>query len=151
MPSTAQSPGDYIASLPDDRKEAMQKLRDTVVKNLPDGFEETMQYGMITFVVPHSLYPAGYHCKPKDALPFVSLASQKNYLALHHLGLYGGKELLDWFTEEYPKYSKTKIDMGKGCVRFKKPEQIPYELVGELMKKISPEKWIAIYEKNFKK
>ena len=151
MTSTAKSPADYIASLPEERKEAMQKLRDTIVKNIPKGFEETMAYGMIAFVVPHSKYPKGYHCDPKLPLQFVCLASQKNYIALHHMGLYGDTVLLNWFTEEYPKHSKTKLDMGKGCVRFKKPDQIPYALIGDLMKKISPDKWIEIYESAFRK
>ncbi|GAA4744397.1 iron chaperone [Flavisolibacter ginsenosidimutans] len=151
MTSTAKTPADYIASLPEERKGAMQKLRDTIAKNLPKGFEETMTYGMIGFVVPHSKYPAGYHCDPKLPLGFVNIGSQKNYIVLHHLGLYGDTVLLNWFTEEYPKYSKTKLDMGKGCVRFKKPEQIPYELIAELMKKITPEKWIEIYERAFKR
>ena len=151
MTSTAKSPAEYIASLPDDRKAAVQKLRDTIVKNLPKGFEEVMAYGMIAFVVPHSKYPKGYHCDPKLPLQFVCLASQKNYIALHHMGLYGDKMLLNWFTEEYPKYSKTKLDMGKGCVRFKKPDQIPFELIGALMKKITPDKWIEIYEKAFRR
>ena len=147
MTATATSPESYIASLPDERKAIVQKLRDVVKKNLPKGFEETMQYGMISFVVPHSLYPAGYHCNPIEALPFVSLASQKNYIALYHMGLYGDPFLLNWFTEEYPKHSKARLDMGKSCIRFKKPEQIPYELIGALMKKVTPEKWIESYNK----
>ncbi len=148
MPSTAKTPEEYIASLPDDRKAAVQKLREVIAGNLPKGFEETMQYGMISFVVPHSTYPAGYHCNPKDALPFTSLASQKNYISLHNMGLYCNKDLLDWFVEEYGKRVPAKLDMGKGCVRFKKPEQIPYELIGDLMKKITPAAWIETYEKN---
>lgn len=151
MTSTAKSPAEYIALLPDDRKAAVQKLRDTIVKNLPKGFEEVMAYGMIAFVVPHSKYPKGYHCDPKLPLQFACLASQKNYIAFHHMGLYADKVLLNWFTEEYPKYSKTKLDMGKGCVRFKKPDQIPYELIGALMKKITPDKWIEMYESAFRK
>ena len=151
MASAAKSPAEYIASLPDDRKAAVQKLRDVIGKNLPNGFEETMQYGMISFVIPHSTYPAGYHCNPKDALPFISLSSQKNYISLHHLGLYGDKSLLDWFVSEYPKYADTRLDMGKGCVRFKKPDQIPFELIAELMKKITPAQWIAHYESVIKR
>lgn len=149
MASTAKSPKEYIASLPDDRKAAVQKLRDVIAENIPDGFEECMNYGMIGFVVPHALYPAGYHCKPKEPLPFVSLASQKNYIALHHMGLYASKELLHWFTEEHPKYSNAKLNMGKGCIRFKKPGQIPYELIGELTKKLTPQNWIELYTASF--
>lgn len=151
MTSTAKSPAEYIASLPDERKAAVQKLRDTIAKNIPKGFEEAMTYGMIGFVVPHSKYPAGYHCNPQLPLAFVNIGSQKNYIVLHHMGLYADAVLLNWFTEEYPKYSKTKLDMGKGCIRFKKPDQIPYELIGVLMKKITPEKWIEMYEKAFKR
>jgi hypothetical protein len=151
MTSTAATPDEYIASLSDDRQPAMEKLREVIKKNLPKGFSETMAYGCLGFVVPHSKYPAGYHCDPKQPLPFVSIASQKNFIALYHMGIYGSPALLGWFTEEYPKYSKTKLDMGKSCIRFKKPEQIPYELIGELMKKITPDMWIETYEKNLKR
>jgi uncharacterized protein YdhG (YjbR/CyaY superfamily) len=151
MTSTATTPEAYLTSLPDDRQQAMQHLRDVIRKNLPKGFSETISYGQIGFVVPHSRYPAGYHCNPKQPLPFVSIASQKNFIALYHMGIYAMPELLDWFTHEYPKYSKTKLDMGKSCIRFKKPEQIPYELIGELMKKVTPDQWIGIYESHLKK
>ena len=151
MTSTATTTQDYLTSLPDDRKPAMTALRDTIAKNLPKGFEETMSYGMIGFVVPHSKYPAGYHCDPKLPLSFITIASQKNFIVLHHLGLYASPDLLAWFTGEYPKHSKTKLDMGKGCVRFKKPDQIPYNLIAELMKKMTPDEWIACYEKAFRK
>lgn len=151
MKSTAQTPDAYIETLPEDHKEAMQKLRKTIVKNLPKGFKEEMSYGMIGYVVPHALYPNGYHCDPKLPLPFMNIASQKNFIALYHMGLYGSKELLKWFTDEYVKRSNAKLDMGKSCLRFKKPEQIPYELIGDLCKKLSPEKWIEQYEKMLKK
>lgn len=151
MTSATKSTADYISSLPDDRKAAMQTLRDTIAKNLPKGFEEMQTSMGLSFVVPHSKYPPGYHCNPQQPLMLASIVSQKNYISLHHLGLYGDAVLLNWFTEEYPKYSKTKLDMGKGCVRFKKMDQIPYELIGELMKKITPEKWIEIYEKAFRR
>lgn len=146
MTSASKTTKEYLETLPDDRKEAMIKLRNTIAKNLPKGFSETMSYGMIGFVVPHTKYPPGYHCNPKLPLPFVNIASQKNFIALYHMGLYGSESLLKWFTGEYPKHSKTKLDMGKGCVRFKKPEQIPFDLIGELMKKMSPDEWIAQYE-----
>lgn len=141
----------YIEKLPEDRQDTINKLRKVISENLPDGFFETISYGMIGFVVPHSLYPAGYHCKPDEPLPFISLASQKNFISLYHMGLYANPEFLQWFTEEYPKYSKTKLDMGKSCIRFKKPEQIPYELIAELCTKMTPQEWIEIYEKNYKK
>lgn len=151
MTSTAKSPQEYLAELPAERKAAMTRLRETIVQNLPKGFAEEMAYGMLTYVVPHSKYPAGYHCNPAQALPFVSLASQKNFIALYHMGLYAMPELLKWFQDEYPKHSKKKLDMGKSCIRFKKPDDIPYDLIGELMKKISPDDWIRCYEKNYKK
>ena len=151
MQSSATTPDQYIAELPDDRREVMQKLRETVKKNLPKGFEEIMQYGMISYVVPHTIYPAGYHCKPTDALPFLSIASQKNHIAFYHMGVYSKPELLKWFTEEYPKHAKGKLDMGKSCIRFKNPQNIPYDLLGELTTKISVDEWIEIYERAFKK
>ena len=151
MTSTAKTPEEYMASLPDDRKSAMQKLRDSVVKNLPKGFSENMSYGMLCYCVPHSKYPAGYHCDPKQPLPFVSIASQKNFIAVYHMGIYAMPDVLKWFTEEFPKHSKKKLDMGKSCLRFKNPDEIPYTLIGELMKKITPDKWIEVYEKNLKR
>ncbi len=147
MSTAAKTPDDYIASLPEDRKTAMQKLRDCLKKNLPEGFEETINYGMLGYVIPHSLYPAGYHVDPKLPLPFINLASQKNYIALYHMGIYADPNLLDWFTSEYQKHVSTKLDMGKSCVRFKKVEQIPYELISELATKVTPQEWIANYEK----
>ncbi len=151
MISIAKTTKEYLDALPDDRKAAMKQLQDTISKNLPKGFEETMSYGCIGFVVPHSKYPDGYHCDPKLPLPFVNLASQKNFIALYHMGLYSNPGLLKWFTDEYPKYCKTKLDMGKACIRFKKPEQIPYKLIGELMKKVTPDEWIACYESAVKR
>jgi uncharacterized protein YdhG (YjbR/CyaY superfamily) len=151
MTSTAKTADEYIASLPEDRQAAMEKLRKVIKKNIPKGFSETMQYGMMGWVVPHSKYPAGYHCNPKDALPFAGMASQKNAISFYHMGIYSMPELLDWFVKEYPKHSKAKLDMGKSCVRFKKPEHIPYELIGELMAKVTPEKWIEVYESHLKK
>ncbi|RYF86397.1 MAG: DUF1801 domain-containing protein [Chitinophagaceae bacterium] len=151
MTSTAATADQYISTLPNDRKEAMEKLRNVINKNIPKGFSETMQYGMMGWVVPHSKYPAGYHCNPQQALPFASIASQKNFIALYHMGIYSSPELLEWFVQEYRKHSNTKLDMGKSCIRFKKPDQIPYELIGELMKKLTPEKWIEAYEKALKR
>lgn len=150
MQSKATNPEQYISELPSDRKEAIAKLRETIVKNLPKGFKEGMGYGMIGYVVPHELFPQGYHCDPKLPLPFVSLASQKNYISLYHMAMYDGP-LLDWFKQEWSKTSTKKLDMGKCCIRFKKPEDIPYDLIGELMTKITPQQWIAYYEEAFTK
>jgi uncharacterized protein YdhG (YjbR/CyaY superfamily) len=151
MTIEANSPEEYISKVPEDRKEAMKKLRQTILKNLPKGFVEGINYNMIGYFVPHSLYPAGYHCDPKQPLPFINIASQKHFLAFYHMGMYANKKLLDWFTKEYPKHCKSKLDMGKSCVRFKKVEDIPYKLIGELVKKVSPAEWIKVYEANLKR
>ena len=150
MTSDAKTPDEYVASLPEDRKEAISKLRAVIKNNLPEGFEETMSYGMIGYVVPHSLYPDGYHCTPELPLPFLNIASQKNYIAIYHAGIYADKKLHDWFVSEYPKYVSTKLDMGKSCIRFKKVSNIPYKLIGELAQKMTPQQWISIYEQNVK-
>jgi hypothetical protein len=150
MTSEAKTPAQYINELPADRKEALSELRNVVLKNIPQGFKEVMSYGMLGYVVPHEIYPSGYHCNPKLPLPFVSIASQKNFIALYHMGLYGNPTLLKWFVEAYPKHSLSKLDMGKSCVRFKKPQHIPYALIGELMKKVTVKDWIECYEKNLK-
>lgn len=147
MQSTQTTVEEYLKELPADRLEAIDKLRKVIKKNLPKGFEERMSYGMIGYVVPHSLYPKGYHCDPKLPLPFINLASQKNFIALYHMGIYSSSELLKWFQEEYSKQCKSKLDMGKSCIRMKKMEDIPYELIGELCKKMSPKDWIDRYEK----
>ena len=141
----------YIEQLPEDRKAAMQELRKIFSENLPEGFQECMSYGMIGYVVPHSIYPAGYHCDVKLPLPFMNIASQKSHIAVYHMGIYADSELLSWFQEEYSKQVKGKLDMGKSCIRFKKPELIPYNLFAELARKISVQDWISIYEKNYKK
>lgn len=151
MQSKAATPKEYFASLPDDRRAPMEELRKVIIKNLPKGFEEMMSYGMPGWAVPHSLYPAGYHCDPKQPLPFLGIASQKQYIAVYHMGIYAEKPLLDWFTKEYAKQAKGKLDMGKSCIRFKKPEQIPMKLIGELASKMTPKQWIAAYEKHFKR
>jgi uncharacterized protein YdhG (YjbR/CyaY superfamily) len=151
MQSNALTPDQYINELPDDRKQTMQQLREVILKNIPKGFEERMGYGMLGYSVPHSIYPAGYHCNPKDPLPFFGLASQKNSINVYHMGMYARQDLYDWFVAEYPKHSKAKLDMGKSCIRFKKPEHIPLELIGELLQKMSVQDWIALYEKEIKK
>ncbi len=151
MQSKALSPDEYMAALTEDRKPVMTELRKIILNNLPKGFEESMSYGMISYVVPHSLYPSGYHCDPKQALPFMSIASQKNFISFYHMGMYADSELLQWFQDEFAKVSTTKLDMGKSCVRFKKPEHIPFELIGRLVKKIKTSDWIQQYEKAYKK
>ncbi|MBA3662946.1 MAG: DUF1801 domain-containing protein [Bacteroidetes bacterium] len=147
MQSVAKTVDQYFESLPEDRKTAMNELRKQFKKNLPKGFVETMTYGMPGFVIPHSRYPAGYHCDPELPLGFVSFASQKNFIAVYHMGIYGDPKLLKWFTTEYAKHSKTKLDMGKACIRFKKPDQIPFKLIGELAAKVTPDEYIENYEK----
>lgn len=151
MQIAANTPDEYVELIPEDRKPVINRLRQIIHDNLPKGFEEIMNYGMIGYVVPHSLYPAGYHCDPKLPLPFLAIASQKNFIAVYHMAVYADKDLYDWFITEYSKFSKTKPDMGKSCMRFKKPDDIPFELIGKLVQKISPEKWIAMYEENFRK
>lgn len=151
MQSTAQTPEEYLSVLPEDRKIVMSQLRNAIIDNLPEGFEEVMSYGMLGYVVPHRLYPNGYHCSPKLPLPFISLASQKNFIALYHMGIYSDKSLLEWFVGEYPKHTKMKLDMGKSCLRFKKVDDIPLSLIGELAAKMSVEEWITIYENNLRR
>lgn len=147
MQSKATTPEQYIAEIPEDRQAAFKKLRTVIKKNLPKGFKEEMCYGMIGYVIPHSKYPAGYHCKPGQALPFMNIASQKNFIAIYHMGVYGNPALLKWFTTAHAKTSPKKLDMGKSCIRYKKPEDIPFDLIGELSSKITPDEWITIYEK----
>jgi mRNA-degrading endonuclease RelE of RelBE toxin-antitoxin system len=147
MQSRAKTATEYLKSLPADRKQIISDLRNVILKNLPKGFEETMQYGMISYVVPHSLYKQGYHVKPSDALPFISLASQKNHIAVYHMAVYEG-ELHDWFIKEWEKASDKKLDMGKSCIRFKKAEDVPVKLMGALASKLTPKQWIAMYEEN---
>jgi hypothetical protein len=151
MQSIAKTPDEYFQSLPDDRKFAMAGLQQSLKNNLPEGFKEGMGYGMLCYSVPHSIYPPGYHCDPKLPLPFISLASQKNFVALYHMGIYANKELLDWFVAEFPKHTKYKLDMGKSCIRFKKMDDIPLDLIGELAKKMTVADWIKTYEDAFKK
>lgn len=146
MKSTAATPQAYLAELPEDRKKAMSALRNVILNNIPQGFAEEMSYGMIGYVVPHSLYPKGYHCNPKLPLPMINLGSQKNGIVLHHMGIYSNPDLLNWFQNEYAKRVQSKLDMGKGCIRFKKIDQIPIDLIGELMAKITPQAWITAYE-----
>jgi len=151
MQSTTKTVAEYLESLPTDRKRAISLIRESILTNLPNGYQETMSYGMIGYVVPHEIYPDGYHCTPKLPLPFMNVASQKNFIALYHMGIYADKSILDWFVTEYPKHAKTKLDMGKSCIRFKKVNDIPYGLIGELAAKMSVNEWIKIYETTIKK
>jgi hypothetical protein len=151
MQSKSKTPKEYLDSLPEERIAPMLKLRKAITKNLPKGFKEEMSYGMLGYVVPHSIYPKGYHCDPKLPLPFLSIASQKNFIAVYHMGIYADQDLLKWFLNEYPKHSKKKLDMGKSCLRFKKDDEIPYELIGQLASKMNPKEWIAVYENAFRK
>lgn len=151
MQYKADSLEDYINQIPDERQTPIKKLRQVINKNLPKDFEEGMNYNMIGYYVPHSVYPEGYHCDPKMPLPFMNIASQKNFIAVYHMGIYAKKELLDWFVSEYPKHCKRKLDMGKSCIRFKKIDEIPYELIGELTTKMTAKEWINCYEDSFKK
>ena len=149
MQSKANTPEQYLAELPEERRVVMEKLRKVTLENLPKGFKEVMAYGMLGYVVPHELYPKGYHCDPKLPLGFFNIASQKNSINMYHMVIYGNKEIHDWFVSEYPKHCNSKLDMGKSCVRFKKLDDIPYNLIGELLSKITVEQWIEMYENLF--
>lgn len=151
MKIEADTVDEYLSKVPEDRKDALMKLRNVILDNIPDGFEETILYSMPGYVVPHSRYPGGYHVNPELPLPFISFASQKNFVALYHSGVYADEDVLNWFTEEYPKHSKRKLDMGKSCIRFKKMDDIPYDLIAELVSRITVDDWIATYEKNVKR
>lgn len=140
----------YIQELPEDRQKVMQQLRETILQNIPKGFEEAFIYKMIGFVVPKSLYPNGYHCDSKLPLPFINIASQKNFIAIYHMGIYADPKLYDWFLEEYPKHCKSKLDIGKSCIRFKKVNEIPFQLIAELVSKMTWEEWVKLYEQSFR-
>ena len=151
MQSKAINIESYLNDLSEERKDVINQLRKVILKNLPKGFAEGISYGMIGYFVPHSIYPNGYHCNPKQPLPFLSMASQKNFIALYHMGIYMNPTLMDWFTAEYAKRVKGKLDMGKSCIRFKKLDAIPFDLIGELVSKMSVDEWIACYEKALKR
>ena len=151
MKASGKTVKEILTNLPKERAQPFNKLHNVIVKNLPKGFQAAISYGGLGYVVPHTLYPAGYHCKPSEPLPFAGIASQKHSINFYHMGIYADPKLLDWFVTEYPKHSKQKLDMGKSCVRFKKLDEIPYKLIGELMKKMSVKRWIDIYETTMKK
>jgi uncharacterized protein YdhG (YjbR/CyaY superfamily) len=151
MKSELKTVEEYLATLPEDRSKALQELRKLAKKFLGKEIKEEMSYGMIGWVVPHSVFPAGYHCNPKLPLPFINVASQKAGISLYHMGLYADKQLMDWFVKEFPKHSAAKLDMGKSCIRFKKPNEIPYDLIGELFKKMNAKQWIEIYTRELQK
>jgi uncharacterized protein YdhG (YjbR/CyaY superfamily) len=151
MQSKATTVDQYVDEVPEERKAAIKKLRAVIKKNLPKGFQEGMGYGMVWYSVPHLKYPAGYHCNPKDPLPFMGFASQKNFIAVYHMGVYSNPKFLKWFQDAHAKASAKKLDMGKSCIRYKKPDDIPFELIGELVSKITPDEWIAMYEKILKR
>lgn len=151
MKANGKTVMEILTNLPADRAVPFNKLHQVIVKNLPKGFEAAISYGGLGYVVPHTLYPSGYHCKPIEPLPFAGIASQNKSINFYHMGIYSDPKLFEWFVTEYPKHSKHKLDMGKSCVRFKKLDDIPYKLIGELMKKMSVKEWITIYESNLKK
>lgn len=150
MQYKATSPDDYISQIPEERQEPVKKLRKVILDNLPKGIEETISYGMIGYVIPHSIYPDGYHCTPELPLPFMNLASQKNFIAVYSMVLYAKNDLMDWFTSEYAKRCKYKLEMGKSCIRFKRMNDIPFDLIGELTSKVSADEWIELYEHIYK-
>jgi hypothetical protein len=141
----------YLENVEDSKKQAFQTLRETIVRNIPQGFNEEINYGMVGYVVPHSIYPSGYHCDTKLPLPFLAIAAQKNFIAMYHMGIYMNPDLLNWFVAEFPKHSKSKLDMGKSCIRFKKPQDIPFDLIAELVKKMTVNDWINLYESKLKR
>lgn len=142
---------EYIAALDDERREVMTELRKVINDNLPAGYKECIGYNMPSWVVPKETYPAGYHCDPKLPLPFLSIASQKRHVGFYHMGIYANDDLLAWFQEEWPKHMKTKLDMGKSCIRLKNMKTIPYDLLGQLVAKVSVHEWVQTYEKNVKR
>ena len=141
----------YINSLAPEREKTFTQLINVIEQNIPKGFEKVMNYGMPSFVIPHSIYPEGYHCDTSLPLPFIGVSNRKSSISLYHMGLYADLKLLNWFKSEYPKHSNTKLDMGKSCIRFKNFNEIPYELIGILSYKMTVKNWIDIYEQNIKR
>ena len=144
MQSNAKTVDEYLAALPEDRCKAISAIRDVILENLPEGYEEGMQYGMIGYFVPHSLFPQGYHCDPKQPLNYVALASQKNHMAIYLMGCYGDESTKDWFVKAWTGACK-KLDMGASCVRFKKLDDVPLSVVGEAVAKIPVRAYLDRY------
>jgi uncharacterized protein YdhG (YjbR/CyaY superfamily) len=149
MKTTAATPGQYIEQLPAEQQAVMKKLRACIRRNLPKGFRESVRHNMICYMASHAPVLDGYRYKDPSTIPLIMLASQKYYYSMHHMGLYGNPKLLEWFRKEYTRQTSRKLNMGKGCVRFKKPEDIPYGLIAELAKKITPRIWLELYVNNF--
>ena len=145
MAETVRSVDEYLAALSDEQLAAMRALRDSINSRIPPGFSEAFAYGMITWVVPKESYPAGYHCDPTKPLMLMGLSAGKSAVTLHHMGLYSGV-LVEWLKQEWEKNASGKLDMGKGCIRFKKLENIPTQLIGDLATKLTPEQWVEQYE-----
>ena len=151
MQTSGKTVEEILDNIPEDRSESFNKLHQIIVKNLPKGFEPGISYGGLGYVIPHSIYPAGYHCKPIEPLPFAGIASQKNFISFYHMGIYSEPKLLEWFVNEYPKHSNQKLDMGKSCIRFKKMDDIPFDLIGELCTKTTVDRWITLYQSTLKR
>ena len=151
MEPTSKKVEAYLYALPDDRREALSTLRASILAHLPEGFREEMSYGTIGYVVPHGIYPSGYHCDPRLPLPFMNIASQKRHVAIYHMGLYAMPSLMEWFLDEYGKTVAAKPDMGKSCIRFRNPGKIPFGLIGELAGKVEAREWIRVYEGTLKR
>lgn len=145
MQSSAKTVNEYLRELPDDRRKAISAVRAVIRENLQPGFEEGMQYGMIGYFVPHSIYPAGYHCDPKQPLPFTALASQKNAMSLYLMACYGDEEEQVWLRDQFTKAGK-KLDMGKSCIWFKKLDDLPLDVVGAAIRRTTVPDYIAAYE-----
>lgn len=145
MPSKQTTVKQYLSELHPDRRDTIEAVRAVILKNLPAGYEEGIQYGMIGYYVPHRVYPSGYHCDPRQPLPFAALASQKNYMSLYLMCVYGNPEHEAWFKAAWTKTGK-KLDMGKSCVRFKRLEDVPLDVVGAMIKRVPSKKFIAYYE-----
>lgn len=142
---------EYIDNVDEKRQGAFRELVEVVRKNIPQGFEEVMQYNMITYVVPLKEYPKGYLERIDEPLPFISLGVQKNHIAFYHLGIMSNEDLLSWFQDEYKKQVPTKLNMGKSCIRMTNVKNIPFELLGELVSKMTPDEWVLNYEKAIEK
>jgi hypothetical protein len=149
MQSNAKTVDDYVLELDEQRREIISRLRHAVLDNIPPGFEESMGYGMIGYVVPLSLYPKGYHVDPKLPLPFAAIGNQKHVISFYHMGIYADAALRSWFMEEFTKRTGKKPDMGKSCLRLNPNHLVPYVLIGELMRKISVAEWIERVEATY--